>query len=144
MKDEVIRLIQEDYIDIEIKEKTGVGTKTISKLRKELNNQQEPIVESKKGPLSFTYTLTPEQTKRLYGICHLEGGKKPSTVIDELLEGDSKLRNKPHEPLQINARHVLYIDSYTNERTRLDDWIYIADGLFTEIHDALCANKMIE
>ena len=36
--------------------------------------------------------LTEEQSKRLWGISHLEGGKDPLIIIDELLDRDSKLR----------------------------------------------------
>jgi hypothetical protein len=36
--------------------------------------------------------LSDEQTKRLLGISHLEGGKEPLIIIDELLERDAKLR----------------------------------------------------
>jgi hypothetical protein len=37
--------------------------------------------------------LSDEQTKRLLGISHLEGGKEPLIIIDELLDRDAKLRN---------------------------------------------------
>lgn len=36
--------------------------------------------------------LTEEQTKRLLGISHLEGGTDPLLIIDELLDQDSDLR----------------------------------------------------
>jgi hypothetical protein len=36
--------------------------------------------------------LSDEQTKRLLGISHLEGGKDPLIIIDELLNRDAKLR----------------------------------------------------
>jgi len=39
-------------------------------------------------------TLSPEQTRRVYGICHLEGDAEPSLVIDRLLDLDTELRRK--------------------------------------------------
>ncbi|MEM3356900.1 MAG: TusE/DsrC/DsvC family sulfur relay protein [Candidatus Bathyarchaeia archaeon] len=43
---------------------------------------------------STRLTLTEEQTRRLFGISHLEKGKDPSLIVDELLDGDSLLRKK--------------------------------------------------
>lgn len=44
------------------------------------------------NPIKDTYTLTEQQMQRLRTISHLEKGKAPSKVIDELLEYDSSLR----------------------------------------------------
>jgi hypothetical protein len=37
-------------------------------------------------------TLTEAQTRRLLGLSHLEGGKDPLVIVDELLDYDSKAR----------------------------------------------------
>ena len=37
-------------------------------------------------------TLTENQERRLYAICHLEGGKDPSLVLDEILDRDMRFR----------------------------------------------------
>jgi len=44
------------------------------------------------APPPTRLVLTEEQSKRLLGISHLEGGKDPLVIIDELLDYDSKAR----------------------------------------------------
>jgi len=41
---------------------------------------------------SMRLVLSEEQTRRLLGISHLERGKDPLVIIDEILDNDSKLR----------------------------------------------------
>jgi len=49
---------------------------------------------SRQQPSPQCLTLSPEQTRRVYGICHLEGDAEPSLVIDRLLDLDTELRRK--------------------------------------------------
>lgn len=44
------------------------------------------------GDLSSKIVLSEEQVKRILGISHLEGGKEPRIILDELLERDTFLR----------------------------------------------------
>ncbi|MEM3627727.1 MAG: TusE/DsrC/DsvC family sulfur relay protein [Candidatus Bathyarchaeia archaeon] len=44
--------------------------------------------------ISLRFMLTEEQTKRLLAISHLEGGKDPLLIIDELLDRDAQLRKR--------------------------------------------------
>jgi hypothetical protein len=45
-------------------------------------------------PSPERFTLTPEATRRLYGICQLEGGADPTVIINQLLDHDTELRRK--------------------------------------------------
>ena len=37
--------------------------------------------------------LNAEQSRRVFGICHVEGSKDPGVILDEILERDEQLRN---------------------------------------------------
>lgn len=45
-------------------------------------------------PIQNRLMLTEAQTKRLLGMSHLEGGKDPLIIVDELMDRDSELRRK--------------------------------------------------
>jgi hypothetical protein len=45
-------------------------------------------------PLQNRLILTEAQTKRLLGMSHLEGGKDPLIIVDELMNRDSELRRE--------------------------------------------------
>lgn len=44
------------------------------------------------GEMGTSIRLTLEQTRRLLGMCHLEKGRDPRLIIDELLERDARFR----------------------------------------------------
>jgi hypothetical protein len=43
-------------------------------------------------------SLTQEQTGRLLGLSHLEGGKDPTVILDEMLDRDAQLRSLLEKP----------------------------------------------
>lgn len=60
-------------------------------------------------PQEAVLTLTEEQTKRLLGISHLEGGKDPHLIIDGLLDMDAGLRWKFKLSLKDIARVAVFL-----------------------------------
>jgi DNA-binding Lrp family transcriptional regulator len=101
---EIAELLYQGRSYREIASLLKVSPKTISNARKKIEAgiikigeggkaryskkaEQEPEVKA-----SPRLTLTEEQTKRLFGISHLEGGKDPLVIVDELLDYDSKMR----------------------------------------------------
>jgi hypothetical protein len=55
--------------------------------------------------------LSPEQTRRIYGIGQLEGGLDPSSVVDNLLNTDTKLRRTYHLTLSKIKNVSDFLDS---------------------------------
>jgi len=65
----------------------------ISKVGKAVEASRAKRLEPAANQKSFSrLLLTEEQTKRLLGLSHLEGGKDPHIILDELLNYDSKAR----------------------------------------------------
>jgi len=58
-------------------------------------------------------TLTPEETRRIYGISQLEGGIEPSLVINRLLDLDTELRRKYRLSLPKTKRVSEFLDFAT-------------------------------
>ena len=65
--------------------------------------------EKDQSKVASPITLTEEQSKRIYGIMQLEGGKDPSVIIDDLLDRDYGLR-KSMLTMQQTKRLVQLLD----------------------------------
>ena len=101
---EIAELLYQGKSYREIASLLKVSPKTISSVRKKIeagiirigeDGKARYSKEAERGPevkASLRLTLTEEQTMRLLGISHLEGGKDPLVVVDELLNYDSKMR----------------------------------------------------
>ena len=87
----------------EIASQLRVSPKTISRVRRKIEAGIIRIGENGKAEYaknaepevkeaSVRLMLSEEQTRRLYGLSHLEGGKDPLVVLDELLNYDCKMR----------------------------------------------------
>jgi hypothetical protein len=57
--------------------------------------------------------LTQNQERRLLAICHLEGGKDPSLVLDEILDRDMKFRKIYKLSMPDTARVAGYLEEAT-------------------------------
>jgi len=99
----------------EIASQLRVSPKTISRVRRKIEAGIIRIGENGKAEYaknaepevkeaSVRLMLSEEQTRRLYGLSHLEGGKDPLVVLDELLNYDSKMRRYG---LTLSKRRVL-------------------------------------
>ena len=101
---EIAKLMYQGKSYREIASLLKVSPKTISRVKRKIEagiirigkngkaeyaKNAEPEV---KEASSMRLMLTEEQTKRLLGISHLEGGKDPLVIVDELLNYDSKMR----------------------------------------------------
>ena len=101
---EIAELLYQRKTYNEIASQLRVSPKTISSVKRKIEagiirigkngkaeyaKNAEPEV---KGASSIRLMLTEEQSKRLLGISHLEGGKDPLVVLDELLNYDCKMR----------------------------------------------------
>jgi len=101
---EIAELLYQGKSYREIASLLKVSPKTISNVRKKIEagiirigegGKAKYSKKAEQGPevkASLRLTLTEEQTMRLLGISHLEGGKDPLVVVDELLNYDSKMR----------------------------------------------------
>ena len=69
------------------KERLEQTAKATERIKKERG-----IVKEQEG-IEGRITLSEDQTKRLLGISHLEGGRDPHQILDELLDYDSQLRS---------------------------------------------------
>jgi transcriptional regulator with XRE-family HTH domain len=97
--DEIIALIGEGYTDIEIADKAEMSRQTVSKYRRE--SQSAALGDSLKKSEAENrglYTLSPTQIKRLLGLSHLEGGRDPQVLLDEILDRDSTVRRFLEHP----------------------------------------------
>jgi sulfur relay (sulfurtransferase) DsrC/TusE family protein len=63
----------------------------IKRMQKVTETSRNEAKDTTKSSL-FRLTLTEEQTKRLLGISHLEGGIDPLLIVDRLLDNDGKMR----------------------------------------------------
>ena len=82
-RDEVVKLILEGYANVEIKEKTGVSSRTISKIRKEIdaeNAPTEPLQESAGTVLSS------ESISKLGHLQAMYGAQSPDETIEIIFE----------------------------------------------------------
>ncbi|MCJ7770232.1 TusE/DsrC/DsvC family sulfur relay protein [Candidatus Bathyarchaeota archaeon] len=59
---------------------------------------------------SSRLALTEEQTRRIYGISHLEGGKNPNQIITEMLDRDTTVRRLLEHPENM-AEMVRFVES---------------------------------
>jgi len=65
-------------------------------------------------------TLSPEATRRIYGICQLEGGIEPNLVIDNLLDLDTSMREHGISLEQlVNVTH--FLDAAAGRKWRIND-----------------------
>lgn len=70
-----------------------VPKKRISRVRKAVEaSRMKDDADETLELSSLNLTLTGDLTKRLLGVSHLERGKDPSLIIEELLDRDAKLR----------------------------------------------------
>lgn len=82
-------------------EQTAKATERI-KMGRDVVEEQEDV----EGRI----TLSEEQTKRLLGISHLEGGRDPLQILDELLDYDSALRS-----MDLDLSQVKMIQKFLSE-----------------------------
>ncbi|MGD1055043.1 MAG: hypothetical protein ABR867_03065 [Nitrososphaerales archaeon] len=73
--------------------------------------------------------LTENQERRLLAICHLEGGKDPSLVLDEILYRDMKFRKLYKLSMPDTARVAGYLDEATKRGWSIHDSPSILDCL---------------
>jgi len=106
-EDEVKALLEKGYTDIESSEKADVTRQTVAKIRKENDILSEP---NKKSPMTRDgIVLSEKQSQRVHAIAHMEGGKDPTKVIDELLNNDATIRKMLENPGTL-PQHIKYVD----------------------------------
>lgn len=82
-RDKIIKLIDEGFTNVEINEKTGVTSRTISGIRKQLEAEKEPT------ELPQESTSTGLSSESMIKIGHLQamyGAKSPDETVEKLFE----------------------------------------------------------
>jgi hypothetical protein len=79
-------------------------TSKASKTVKREERESVPAPSSTSG-----LVLTEEQSQRVFGICHLEGGSDPHKVINDLLDLDTQMRGKYHLNLSQISSVLLFV-----------------------------------
>ncbi len=82
--------------------KQALNTRTVSKQKEALASQQL---------IPQCLILSSEETRRVLGICQLEGGIEPSLVIDRLLNLDTELRRRHRLTLSKANAVSCFLDS---------------------------------
>lgn len=90
-----------------------IPSERIEKTEKATSEKESPKKTVAETGLSLT--LNPEQTRRVYGLSHLENSKDPSILLDEILARDETIRSfgltLNQEPfLYSYARALLFVD----------------------------------
>jgi hypothetical protein len=89
---------------------------------KALEAKKETRIGNAAEGSTLTVQLTVEQSRRLYGICQLEGGLDPAAVIDMLLDLDTELRRK-HQLSLSKAKTVSDFLAAAVARGWKPDWV---------------------
>jgi len=95
----------------------------IQAVRQALESRSSQRKEEATSPSQECLMLSHEATKRVYGICQLEGGLEPSLVIDKLLDLDTRLRRNYRLSLAKTKQLSDFLDSAISRGWKVDSLV---------------------